>query len=156
MDHVVASAASERPAPTHDRGASRRPRRRLVEVSTYPLHPRQSGGQLRGWHLAEALGQVEPLQLLGLVLVCLVILATMLSLSWWLARRLGFNREDVIAIQFCGTKKSLATGLPMATVLFAGSPVGLLVLPLMVFHQAQLMACGSLAARYARQVYDTD
>ena len=100
--------------------------------------------------------QVEPLQLLGLVLVCLVILATMLSLSWWLARRLGFNREDVIAIQFCGTKKSLATGLPMATVLFAGSPVGLLVLPLMVFHQAQLMACGSLAARYARQVYDTD
>ena len=56
MDHVVASAASERPAPTHDRGASRRPRRRLVEVSTYPLHPRQSGGQLRGWHLAEALG----------------------------------------------------------------------------------------------------
>ncbi|GAA0345442.1 bile acid:sodium symporter family protein [Micropruina glycogenica] len=100
--------------------------------------------------------QVEPLQLLGLVLVCLVILATMLSLSWWLARRLGFNREDVIAIQFCGTKKSLATGLPMATVLFAGSPVGLLVLPLMVFHQAQLMACGSLAARYARQVDDTD
>lgn len=73
------------------------------------------------------------LQLLGLVLVCLVILATMLSLSWWLARRSGFNREEgVIAIQFCGTKKSLATGLPMATASFAGSPVGLLVLPLMV------------------------
>jgi len=50
----------------------------------------------------------------------------------------------------CGTKKSLATGLPMATVLFAGQPIGLLMLPLMVFHQAQLMACSALAARYAR------
>jgi len=96
--------------------------------------------------------QVEPLDLIVLLGVCLVILAIMLSSSYWLARRLGFNREDAIAVQFCGTKKSLATGLPMATVLFAGSPVGLLVLPLMIFHQAQLMACGSLASRYARQV----
>lgn len=96
--------------------------------------------------------QVEPLALLALLGVCLVILAVMLGFSFWLARRLGFSREDVIAIQFCGTKKSLATGLPMANVLFAGSPIGLLVLPLMVFHQAQLMACGSLAARYAKQL----
>jgi solute carrier family 10 (sodium/bile acid cotransporter), member 7 len=96
--------------------------------------------------------QVEPLALVALLGVCLVILAVMLGLSHWLARRLGFSREDVIAIQFCGTKKSLATGLPMANVLFAGSPVGLLVLPLMLFHQAQLMACGSLATRYAKQL----
>ena len=96
--------------------------------------------------------QVEPLALLALLGVCLVILAVMLGFSFWLGRRLGFSREDVIAIQFCGTKKSLATGLPMANVLFAGSPVGLMVLPLMVFHQAQLMACGSLASRYAREV----
>ena len=52
------------------------------------------------------------------------------------------------------TKKSLATGLPMANVLFAGSSVGLLVLPLMIFHQAQLMVCGSLASRYAKEVPD--
>ena len=95
--------------------------------------------------------QVEPLGLLAVVGVCLLILAVMLTASLWLARRLGFTREDVIAIQFCGTKKSLATGLPMANVLFAGSPVGLLVLPLMIFHQAQLMACGSLASRYAKE-----
>ncbi|MFT4218425.1 MAG: bile acid:sodium symporter family protein [Micropruina sp.] len=96
--------------------------------------------------------QVEPIALLALLGVCLVILAVMLGFSYWLARRLGFNRSDAIAIQFCGTKKSLATGLPMANVLFAGSPIGLLVLPLMLFHQAQLMACGSLAARYAKQL----
>lgn len=85
-----------------------------------------------------------------LVVCCLVILAVMLWFTWWLAHRLGFSREDAIAIQFCGTKKSLATGLPMATVLFAGQPIGLIMLPLMVFHQAQLMACSWLASRYAQ------
>lgn len=88
---------------------------------------------------------------LALVLVvCLLVLALMLWLTWWTARRLGFSRADVIAIQFCGTKKSLASGLPMAGVLFAGQPLGLLMLPLVLFHQAQLMACSALAGRYAR------
>ncbi len=100
-------------------------------------------------HMWQQVGVTDLAVLLG---VCLVVLAVMLWFSRWLAIRLGFDRADVIAIQFCGTKKSLATGLPMANVLFAGSPIGLLVLPLMLFHQAQLMACGSLAARYAKQV----
>ena len=51
---------------------------------------------------------------------------------------------------FCGSKKSLVTGIPMANVLFAGQAVGLIVLPLMVFHQIQLMACAALARHYAR------
>lgn len=88
--------------------------------------------------------------LVGLVGVCLVILAIMLPLTWFIATRSGFNRADAITIQFCGTKKSLASGLPMAAVLFAGQPLGLLVLPLVLFHQAQLMACSTLAARYAK------
>jgi sodium/bile acid cotransporter 7 len=50
---------------------------------------------------------------------------------------------------FCGSKKSLASGLPMASVLFASGSVGLIVLPLMLFHQLQLMACAALARRYA-------
>ncbi|MCC6497056.1 MAG: bile acid:sodium symporter [Propionibacteriaceae bacterium] len=88
--------------------------------------------------------------LLVLLGVSLVILALMLGLTWWTARRLGFSRADAIAIQFCGTKKSLASGLPMAGVLFVGQPLGLLMLPLVLFHQAQLMACSALAGRYAR------
>ena len=90
-------------------------------------------------------------EILILLAICMVILVVMLSLTWWTARRLGFNRADVIAIQSCGTKKSLASGLPMAGVLFVGQPIGLLVLPLMMFHQAQLMASASLASRYAKQ-----
>jgi sodium/bile acid cotransporter 7 len=53
---------------------------------------------------------------------------------------------------FCGSKKSLAAGLPMATVLFAGhgaGTVGLVVLPLMLFHQIQLMVCAAIARRWA-------
>lgn len=93
---------------------------------------------------------VGVLDLVALVLVCAAILALMLVVSYSTARALGFHREDRIAIQFCGTKKSLATGLPMAVVLFAGQPVGLMVLPLMVFHQIQLVVCAWLAARYSR------
>src|SRR6185312_11003365 len=64
------------------------------------------------------------------------------------ARRLRFSTEDAIAIVFCGSKKSLASGLPMGTVLFPAATVGLVVLPLMLFHQMQLMVCAWLARRY--------
>ncbi|WP_347347936.1 bile acid:sodium symporter family protein [Nigerium sp.] len=99
---------------------------------------------------------VGPRDIAVVVAVCLVVLAAVLWLSWHVARWAGFNREDAIAIQFCGTKKSLASGLPMATVLFAGQPIGLIMLPLMIFHQAQLMACSALASRYARQTEASD
>ncbi|MGC3954154.1 MAG: bile acid:sodium symporter family protein [Propionicimonas sp.] len=95
--------------------------------------------------------QVSIAEIAILIAICLVLLALVLGVTWWTARRLGFDTKDTIAIQFCGTKKSLASGLPMAAVLFAGAPIGLLMLPLMVFHQAQLMACASLANRYARR-----
>ncbi len=80
-----------------------------------------------------------------------VLLAAVLLATTWGARLLGFSREDEIAIVFCGSKKSLASGVPMANVLFAGPAVGLTVLPLMIFHQMQLMVCAGLARRYARR-----
>ena len=66
-----------------------------------------------------------------------------------IARWLGFDLEDRITILFAGSKKSLATGIPMAQVLFAGGALGTLILPLMLFHQIQLMVCAVLAQRYA-------
>ena len=66
-------------------------------------------------------------------------------------RRLGFSREDEITIVFCGSKKSLASGVPMANVIFAGTAIGAIVLPVMLFHQIQLMVCAWLARRYAEQ-----
>jgi len=77
------------------------------------------------------------------------LLAMVLAITTYGSRWLGFDRADEVTIVFCGSKKSLASGLPMTTVLMAGQPVGLLVLPLMMFHQIQLMVCATLANRYA-------
>ncbi|GHG98527.1 bile acid:sodium symporter [Streptomyces rubradiris] len=92
------------------------------------------------WH------QVSPLRLAGLLGVEAVLLAVMLVLTWYGAKALGFGRADRIAVQFAGSKKSLASGLPMASVLF-GSQASLAVLPLMLFHQMQLMVCAVIAKR---------
>jgi sodium/bile acid cotransporter 7 len=77
------------------------------------------------------------------------LLAAVLLITTYGSRLLGFSRADEVTIVFCGSKKSLASGLPMATVLLAGQSVGLIVLPLMLFHQIQLMVCAWLAKRYA-------
>jgi sodium/bile acid cotransporter 7 len=94
---------------------------------------------------------VPPVSLLLLTLVCSVILAVVLAVTTWTSRAMGFNKEDEITIVFCGSKKSMATGVPMAQVLFAGGAVGPAILPLMIFHQIQLMVCAVMAQNYARR-----
>ena len=96
-------------------------------------------------------GTLSAGRLLALLAVCAVLLAIVLSVTWFGSKRLGFDRADQITITFCGSKKSLATGLPMATVLFASQPIGLIVLPLMLFHQLQLLVCAWMAGRLARR-----
>ena len=95
--------------------------------------------------------QVPATALAGLVVLCAALLAVALASTTWIARRLGFDKEDEITIVFCGSKKSLASGIPMAKVLFASGAVGAVVLPLLVFHQMQLMVCAVIAQRYARR-----
>lgn len=89
--------------------------------------------------------------LLTTAAMCALLLALVMPTLTWAARRLGFSRADEITIVFCGSKKSLATGIPMAKILFASQLGGLgaLVLPLMLFHQLQLMVCAVMARRYA-------
>ncbi|MEU1014429.1 bile acid:sodium symporter family protein [Streptomyces sp. NPDC005898] len=109
-----------------------------------------SEGMVRGiWH------QVTWPRLLALLGVEAVLLTVMLALTWYGAKRLGFGRADRIAIQFAGSKKSLAAGLPMASVLF-GAHASLAVLPLMLFHQMQLMVCAVIAKRRSRDLTDSD
>ena len=95
--------------------------------------------------------QVTP-QSLGLVFVLdLVMLAIVLVFTTLASRLLRFSVEDEIAIVFCGSKKSMASGLPMANILFPAATVGLIVLPLMLFHQMPLMVCAALAQRYRQR-----
>ncbi|MGV2292702.1 bile acid:sodium symporter family protein [Trinickia sp. YCB016] len=93
------------------------------------------------WH------HIPPLALGGLVVVNAVLLAVALGLTAFASKRMGFSREDQITIIFCGSKKSLAAGIPMAKVIFAAH-AGAVVLPLMLFHQIQLMVCAALAQRW--------
>lgn len=79
-----------------------------------------------------------------------LLLAVVLVLSTLAARGAGFDKEDEIAAVFCGSKKTLASGVPMARLLFGAHPgLGLIVLPLMFYHQLQLIVCSVLAERYA-------
>ena len=89
--------------------------------------------------------------LLAVALISVVLLAIAMPGITWLARRLGFSREDEIPIVFCGSKKSLASGVPIAKVLFTGGSLGAIVLPIMVYHQLQLIVCAMVARRYARK-----
>lgn len=97
------------------------------------------------WH------RVGPLDLLRLLILCAVLLAIVLLATVVAARTLGFDKADEITIVFCGSKKSLASGVPMAGVLFPSATLGLMLLPIMIFHQIQLMACAVIAGAYSRR-----
>ncbi|MYW03064.1 bile acid:sodium symporter [Streptomyces sp. SID3343] len=104
-----------------------------------------SAGMVQGiWH------QVTPSRLAALFAVTAALLGIALALTATLTRRLGFGAEDRIAIVFGGATKSLASGLPMAAVLF-GAHAGLTILPLMLYHQLQLIVCSVLSGRWARR-----
>lgn len=89
--------------------------------------------------------------LAALVVISLVLLGVVLGLALLLGRILGFSIEDRITLLFCGSKKSLSSGIPIANILFSGNAVGAIVLPLMIFHQIQLIICAMIAGAYARR-----
>jgi solute carrier family 10 (sodium/bile acid cotransporter), member 7 len=94
--------------------------------------------------------QISPWDLGEIVLFSCLLLAAIMTISLFAAKQFGFSREDQITILFCGSKKSLATGVPMAGILFPAATAGTIILPLMVFHQIQLLVCAYLANRFAR------
>ncbi len=148
--HRPATSAAVRGGPAGaalDRGCHRaqaaRPEERRLRSILLIVYAAFSQGVVNGlWH------QVDAAQLVRLTLVDAALLAAVITFLTFASRRLGFSRADEITIVFCGSKKSLANGVPIATLLFAGH-VGLVILPVMLFQQIQLMVCASLARRYA-------
>ena len=89
------------------------------------------------------------LTVLLVVVICTVIFAVVMALVGGASRSLGFSREDRIAAMFCGSKKTLASGVPMARLIFGAHPgIGLILLPIMIYHPLQLVICGVLAQRW--------
>lgn len=98
------------------------------------------------WH------QVSLTTLLLLIIACSVLLTLVMLLALFVPRWIGFDKADQKTIFFCGSKKTLASGVPMAQILFISQPIGMIVLPIMIFHQIQLMVCGIVANMWSKQV----
>ncbi|MEO0607165.1 MAG: bile acid:sodium symporter family protein [Pseudomonadota bacterium] len=93
-----------------------------------------------------------PLELFVTLALVLVLLGLAFGFTILTSRRLNLSREDEVAAVFCGSTKSLANGAPIAQILFAGSPLlGVILLPLMLYHQLQLVGCALMAQRYAKR-----
>lgn len=89
------------------------------------------------------------IQQLGLVvLFCFVILILVMALTNFGARAIKLSEADRPAAIFCGSMKSLVTGVPMAVILFPPQIAGAVVLPLMIYHQLQLLVCAWVARRF--------
>ncbi len=95
--------------------------------------------------------QVPPIMLATLAASVAVLLAAGLMAARAGARACGFGHADEVAVVFCGSQKSLVAGIPIASVLFAGPALGIVVLPIMIYHPLQLVVCAWLARRYANR-----
>lgn len=93
--------------------------------------------------------QVAPLQFLLILAICLALFAAVFTFAVRAARVFGFRIEDEIVVGICGTQKGMVAGVPIATLIFPASGVGLILLPLLIYHQIQLIGCALIAARYA-------
>ncbi len=89
--------------------------------------------------------------LISLVAISAILLSVVIGATLALGRLFKFKLEDRITLLFCGSKKSLASGIPIAHILFSNHEVGAILLPMMIFHQIQLIVCAVIAGAYARR-----
>ena len=93
--------------------------------------------------------------LLIVLAIAAVLFAVAMAIMGMVSRALGFPAEDRIAAMFCGSKKTLASGVPMARLIFGAHPaIGVILLPIMIYHPLQLVISGVLAQRWARRTED--
>lgn len=93
-----------------------------------------------------------PIVLLETLLGSILLFVCVLALTRAFSRFLGLPVEDKIAAVFCGSKKTLASGVPMAHLIFGANPaLGLILMPIMLYHPLQLAVGGVLAQRWAER-----
>jgi sodium/bile acid cotransporter 7 len=95
--------------------------------------------------------QISAASLAVLVAIVAVFLAVVTAAAFSAARLFKFNQADTVSLVYCGSQKSLASGAPMASILFPAATVGAVLLPLMLYHQLQLMLGAALARRFANK-----
>lgn len=93
---------------------------------------------------------VSAWQIIGLIAISCALLAFILAFTWYVSGWAKITRAGRIAVLMCGSKKSLATGLPMAQAIFPAAVIGPIAVPVIVFHQIQLLVCAVIASRMGR------
>lgn len=89
--------------------------------------------------------------------ICMVVLFSIIHLMRWGAKFFGFDHADEVAAVFCGSKKTLAAGIPMAKVIFGADPrLGMILLPIMIYHPLQIFYCAILANRYQKHALELE
>ena len=91
--------------------------------------------------------KLDPWVWLVVLCACAVLLLVAYGGAWLLSGLLGLARGDRIAMLFAGGQKSIAMGAPLATVLFSPATAGMIMLPLLAYHLAQMVAAAPIAAR---------
>lgn len=95
--------------------------------------------------------RIPPASIVVVVGLCLSLLLLIIAATHMIGRAFGFSRESRAAILFCGSVKSLASGVPIARILFPGAAAGMVILPVMIYHALQLVTCAWIAARLGRR-----
>lgn len=95
--------------------------------------------------------KVGIIDIILIFILSLLLLGIIIVLAKYFSKLLKLTTEDEIVAVFCGSKKSLVNGVPMANVLFSQTLVGVMILPLMIFHQVQLIVSAIIASNYARR-----
>jgi len=79
------------------------------------------------------------------------LMALAIGLTMLVARLMKLAPPEGIVLIVSGSQKSLAAGVPLAKVIFGAHPgLGLILLPIMLYHPLQLFICGWLVARHAK------
>lgn len=95
--------------------------------------------------------QVPITTMLTLLAVCAVLLAVAMLFSFGSTGLAGLPSEDRRSALYCGSFKSLVSGVPMARAMFPSAELGAIILPIMIYHQLQLMVSATIAPRQAKQ-----
>lgn len=100
---------------------------------------------------ADVWSEVTAWQIVAVIAGALVAVIVVFSLCWWISRLARLGRPDRVTVLFCGSQKSLATGMPIAGIIFEPSLVPLIAIPLLAYHQFQVIAAAMIANRFARR-----
>jgi sodium/bile acid cotransporter 7 len=100
--------------------------------------------------IADIWSKVPAPTLLILVGVCAALLLLAMASTRLSTRLAGLPADEQRSALYCGSFKSLVSGVPMARVLFPSAELGAMILPIMIFHQLQLMISANIAPRQAR------